>query len=80
MYDIYLFAYPDTTYEELGCYNDKGSDRALPVLVGYFRPEINWFDLQKIIRKCAEETKKRGNVYRPGRRTVTDMGACRMEY
>eukprot|EP00112_Aurelia_sp_Birch-Aquarium-sp1_P017464 Seg405.6 transcript_id=Seg405.6/GoldUCD/mRNA.D3Y31 product="hypothetical protein" protein_id=Seg405.6/GoldUCD/D3Y31 len=49
---------------KVGCYKDKGDRRALPVLVKNFRlGEIDWSDLDKIVKKCADAVRARGYTW-----------------
>lgn len=51
------------SYEPVGCYKDKLSDRALPSLIGYFRNGIDWSDIdneaRRIVRECADKANAR---------------------
>ncbi|KAJ7328149.1 metalloendopeptidase [Desmophyllum pertusum] len=38
----------------LGCFKDKKTDRALPELVKNMRGKINWQDMEKTVKQCAD--------------------------
>ena len=46
-------------YSSLGCFKD-GTPHALPLLLKSFRNNIDWNDMTKIVRACAEIAKERG--------------------
>ena len=52
-------------YEAVGCFNDKPKpNRAMPDLIGYFRHDIDWTDLSKMVKKCAVTAKEKGKLLR----------------
>ena len=46
-------------YNSLGCFKDS-TPRALPLLLKSFRGNIDWTDMTKIVRACADLAKERG--------------------
>ncbi|CAH3194308.1 unnamed protein product, partial [Porites evermanni] len=53
------------TFRPVGCFKD-GRNRAMPQLLKNFRTipgGIDWFDLSKVVRKCAEEAMNRRQQY-----------------
>ena len=48
-------------YNSLGCFKD-GTPRALPLLLKNFRVNIDWTDMTKTVRACAEIAKERGHL------------------
>lgn len=49
------------TYEALGCYKDNQVDpRPLPELLADLTGEVDWYDPQKVVRKCAKLASEKG--------------------
>lgn len=62
----YYFVFLDVRFEPVGCFKDTISPpRPLPVLVKNFRwpSQIDWNNLNKTIRACAEKVKEAGFIY-----------------
>ena len=47
-------------YNSLGCFRDS-NPHALPLLLKSFRGNMDWHDMTKIVRACAEIAKERGH-------------------
>lgn len=48
-------------YEEVGCFKDNQVDpRPLPELLADLTGEVDWYDLSKVIRKCARLASEKG--------------------
>ncbi|XP_068732164.1 A disintegrin and metalloproteinase with thrombospondin motifs 6-like isoform X2 [Montipora capricornis] len=56
---MYVYTFDDRQYEPLGCYEDRGDDRSLPILITNLRGRISWNDMSKTIDTCARKTKAR---------------------
>ena len=49
------------SYEEVGCFKDNQVDpRPLPELLADLTGEVDWFDVSKVIRKCARLASEKG--------------------
>ena len=63
-------------FEPVGCYKDKGNQRALPVLLKSFRKLINWHNVtasfMAVIRACASVAQQHGFRYFG----IQDYGEC----
>lgn len=51
-------------YRTVGCYKDDQVDpRPLPELLADLSGEVDWYDLEKVIRKCAQLAKDKDYTY-----------------
>ncbi|XP_020617983.1 uromodulin-like [Orbicella faveolata] len=51
-------------FVQVGCFKDMSRQRALPKLLVSYRGTIDWnTDLNYIVRKCAQEAKKKNHMY-----------------
>lgn len=59
-----LYFLPDTLpdLQPLGCYKDRGRDRALPIEYANFRSQINWKQLETV-QQCAQVAFNKGYKY-----------------
>lgn len=50
---------------KVGCFEDRFHSRALPELIANYRgsDQFDWFNLDKYVKKCAEEAKKRNYMF-----------------
>ena len=50
---------------KVGCFEDRFHSRALPELIANYRgsDQFDWFNLDKHVKKCAEEAKKRNYMF-----------------
>ena len=59
--ETHFFFLLGVTFRPVGCFKD-GRNRAMPQLLKNFRTipgGIDWFDLSKVVRKCADEAMNR---------------------
>lgn len=49
-------------FVKVGCFEDK-KPRALPELLANYRGKLNWNNLKEVVKKCAQEAKKRNYMY-----------------
>jgi hypothetical protein len=50
-------------YTEVGCFQDVGTNRALPKYIKNLRPEINWKDMNATIEACSKLAKEHNSIY-----------------
>jgi len=66
---LFCLGYPTSStaaaeYVPVGCFKDTFRQRALPKLLANYRGNIAWnTDLSYIVKKCAQEAKKKNYVY-----------------
>lgn len=55
----------NSKYVKVGCFEDRFHSRALPELIANYRgsDQFDWFNLDKYVKKCAEEAKKRNYMF-----------------
>ena len=61
---FFLYFSPDHLpgLQPLGCYKEKGRDRALPIEYANFRSQINWKQLETV-QQCAQVAFNKGYEY-----------------
>lgn len=61
---FFLYFSPDhlPDLQPLGCYKEKGRDRALPIEYANFRSQINWKQLETV-QQCAQVAFNKGYEY-----------------